>query len=62
LRKRERERKVGKLSVEISDEVEEKVRRYIAENFWRNPKGKLSEIVEQALKKWLKEVGVNERI
>jgi hypothetical protein len=48
---------VGKLSIEISNEVEEKIRRYIAENFWRNPKGKLSEIVEQALKDWLKKAG-----
>jgi hypothetical protein len=48
---------MGKLSIEISDQVEEKVRRYIAENFWRNPKGKLSEIIEEALKDWLKKVG-----
>jgi len=48
---------MGKLSIEVSDEVEEKVRRYIAENFWRNPKGKLSEIIEEALKSWLEKVG-----
>jgi Arc/MetJ-type ribon-helix-helix transcriptional regulator len=48
---------MGKLSIEISDQVEEKIRRYIAANFWRNPKGKLSEIIEEALKDWLKKVG-----
>lgn len=49
---------MGKISVEISDEVEKMVRRYIAEHFWENPKGKLSQVVEQALKDWLSKVGV----
>lgn len=47
---------MGKISVEISDEVELKIRKYIADKFWRNPKGKLSAIVEQALRDWLKKV------
>jgi len=47
---------MGKITVEISDEVERKVRRYIAQYFWENPKGKLSEIVETALKEWLSKV------
>jgi Arc/MetJ-type ribon-helix-helix transcriptional regulator len=44
---------VGKISVEISDEVEEAIRRYIAEHYWKNPYGRLSKIVEEALKQWL---------
>ena len=48
--------RLGKISVEISDEVELKIRKYIADKFWRNPKGKLSAIVEQALRDWLKKV------
>lgn len=50
---------MGKISVEIDDEVERKVRRYIAERFWENPYGKLSKIVEEALKDWLKKVGAD---
>jgi hypothetical protein len=51
-------KKVGKVSIEISDDVELKIRRYIAENFWKNPKGKLSEIIEEALKEWLTKKGL----
>jgi Arc/MetJ-type ribon-helix-helix transcriptional regulator len=49
---------MGKISVEVSDEVEKKIRKYIADHYWQNPFGKLSEIVEEALKMWIeKNVG-----
>jgi len=50
---------LGKISVEISDEVELKIRKYIADKFWRNPKGKLSAIVEEALRDWIRKVSEN---
>jgi len=49
---------MGKLTVEISDEIEKRLRRYIADHFWENPKGKLSQIVEEALREWLSKVEV----
>jgi Arc/MetJ-type ribon-helix-helix transcriptional regulator len=52
---------MGKISVEISDELENKIRKYIAERYWKNPFGKLSEIVEEALKIWIeKNIGDKE--
>jgi len=45
--------KMGKISVEISDEIEKKIRKYIADRFWENPYGKLSKIVEEALIMWI---------
>ena len=50
---------MGRISVEISDELEEKIRKYIAENYWKKPRGKLSKIVEEALKEWLKGRGLD---
>ncbi len=47
---------MGKLSVEISDEVEQKLRMFIAKNYPLKPFGKLSQIVEEALREWLKKI------
>jgi hypothetical protein len=44
---------MGKISVEVSDEIEKKIRKYIADRYWQNPFGKLSQIVEEALKMWI---------
>jgi hypothetical protein len=44
---------MGKISVEISDEVERKIRKYIADRYYEKPFGKLSQIVEEALKIWI---------
>jgi Arc/MetJ-type ribon-helix-helix transcriptional regulator len=53
---------MGKISVEISDELENKIRKYIAEHYWKNPFGKLSEIVEEALKLWIeKKIGAEKK-
>jgi hypothetical protein len=49
-----RRNELGKISVEISDEVEKVIRKYIAERYWQNPFGKLSQIVEEALRMWIK--------
>jgi Arc/MetJ-type ribon-helix-helix transcriptional regulator len=53
---------MGKISVEISDELENKIRKYIAEHYWKNPFGKLSKIVEEALKLWIeKKIGAGKK-
>ncbi|MEM1590296.1 MAG: ribbon-helix-helix domain-containing protein [Candidatus Bathyarchaeia archaeon] len=49
---------MGKITVEISDSVEKALRRYIADRFWENPKGKLSAFVEEAIKEKLEKVGM----
>jgi len=46
---------LGKLTVSISDELEKELRIYIAQKFaGQKLYGKLSEIVEEALKEWMK--------
>jgi len=45
---------LGKLTVSISDELEKRLRSYITRKFADGKLyGKLSEVVEQALKEWL---------
>lgn len=44
---------MGKITVKLTDETESKLRKYVTTNFPEKPYGKLSLIVEEALKKWL---------
>ena len=45
---------MGKLTVSISDDLEKKLRTYIARRFaGEKLYGKLSEIVEEALREWM---------
>jgi hypothetical protein len=43
---------MGKITVKLTDETESKLRKYVTSKYPEKPYGKLSFIVEEALKKW----------
>jgi predicted transcriptional regulator len=45
---------LGKITVIISDELEQKLRKHIAKKYPTEPYGKQKEVVEQALAEYLK--------
>lgn len=51
---------MGKLTVIISDEVENMLRDYIRSKY-RRPYGKLSEVVEESIRRYLEEQAREER-
>ena len=46
---------MGKITVTLSNEVEMKLRRFVTTKYPEKPYGKLSEVVEESLKRILKE-------
>ncbi len=46
---------MGKITILLSDEVEEQLRRYIAKKYPTETYGKISEIIEVSIKHFLKE-------
>lgn len=46
---------MGKMTIILSDEVEEQLRKYIAKKYPTETYGKISKIIEDALKQFLKE-------
>lgn len=44
---------MGKITVTLEDNVEKKLRIYVSQNFPEQPFGKLSEVVNQAVKEFL---------
>lgn len=46
---------LGKVTVTLSDEVEKKLRQFVTTKYPEKPYGKLSQVVEEALKNWLDE-------
>jgi hypothetical protein len=48
---------MGKITVTISDETEKRLREYVTRRYPEKPFGKLSQIVEQAIKEFLEKKG-----
>jgi Arc/MetJ-type ribon-helix-helix transcriptional regulator len=46
---------MGKITVTLSDEVEKKLRHFVTAKYPEKPYGKLSEVVEESLRRFLKE-------
>jgi len=44
---------MGKITITIHDEIEKKLRQFVTTNYPEKPYGKLSQVVEEALKEWL---------
>jgi len=45
---------MGKITITLSDDIEKKLRQFVTAKYPEKPYGKLSEVVEEALKDWLK--------
>ena len=45
---------MGKITINLNDEVEKKLRQHVTTNYPEKPYGKLSYVVEEALKEWFK--------
>ncbi|MCJ7759797.1 ribbon-helix-helix domain-containing protein [Candidatus Bathyarchaeota archaeon] len=45
---------MGKITVVLSDDVEKELRKHVTAKYPERPYGKLSEVVEEALREWLK--------
>ena len=43
---------MGKITIKLTDETESKLRKYVTAHYPEKPYGKLSLIVEKALKEW----------
>lgn len=46
---------MGKITVTLSDEIEKKLRYFVTTKYPEKPYGKLSEVVEESIKRFLKE-------
>jgi len=46
---------MGKITVTLNDAVEKKLRQFVTTKYPEKPYGKLSEVVEESLKRFLKE-------
>jgi Arc/MetJ-type ribon-helix-helix transcriptional regulator len=46
---------LGKITVTLSNEIEKKLRQFVTAKYPEKPYGKLSRVVEEALKQWLEE-------
>ena len=51
---------MGKITVKLTDLTESKLRKYVTSHYPEKPYGKLSFIVEEALKEWLKSAKNND--
>ena len=45
---------MGKITISLSDSIEKKLREYVTRRYPARPFGKLSLVVEEALKEWFK--------
>ena len=45
---------MGKITISLPDDLEKQLREYVTRNYPVKPFGKLSKVVEEALKEWLK--------
>lgn len=44
---------MAKITINLTDETESKLRKYVTTKYPEKPYGKLSRVVEEALKEWL---------
>jgi len=44
---------MGKITISLSDDVEKRLREHVTKTYPEKPFGKLSQVVEEALKEWL---------
>jgi len=44
---------MAKITINLTDETESKLRKYVTSNYPEKPYGKLSYVIEEALKEWL---------
>ncbi len=45
---------MGKITISLSDEIEKRLREHVTKTYPEKPFGKLSKVVEDALKEWFK--------
>ncbi len=45
---------MGKITISLRDDLEKQLREYVTKNYPIKPFGKLSYVVEEALKEWFK--------